>query len=297
MDDQVKEQFRAIDKCFDEKSKRYEGKFDEIILMMREMKELTENCSTEVPRDQLMALRLMEEKVDLVSLYMSDKAEVWVSNYLSLRRNVDWSEFVIDLSASQTTQSGGVRPVNKPFQFIPTEVRAEKLAKGLCYYYDQKYGRGHKYHFKKSQLFTVEISSCDGREHFDDDNGDDGEENTINLQDHCISVNALSDIPGQEVTVADGNHLVCKNIVKDLVWKVGGNTFTTDVMLIDLVKNQKVKLKAIAPQKMKVLKEGRRARADIVRGRAREQKVSAPALMKLAAALGRDRRNPDSCAI
>lgn len=40
-----------------------------------------------------------EQKVDLASLHMTDKAEVWVSNYLAIKKNVDWSEFVIDLSA------------------------------------------------------------------------------------------------------------------------------------------------------------------------------------------------------
>ena len=30
---------------------------------------------------------------------MIDKAEVWVSNYLAIKKHVEWSEFVIDLSA------------------------------------------------------------------------------------------------------------------------------------------------------------------------------------------------------
>ena len=47
-----------------------------------------------------------DQKVDLASLYMIDKAEVWISNYLSVKKNVDWSEFVIDLSARFKDESG-----------------------------------------------------------------------------------------------------------------------------------------------------------------------------------------------
>lgn len=45
---------------------------------------------------------------------------------------------------------------------IPTDVRAEKIAKGLCYFCDQPYDRQHKCQFKESQLFTVEIQGGDG---------------------------------------------------------------------------------------------------------------------------------------
>lgn len=208
---------------------------------------------------------------------MFDKAKIWVSNYLSARKQVDWGEFVIDLSARfrdeighdiveqfnklQQVNSleayiddfenlrslllqnnhtlpedyilecfvGGLKPAvkpfvrafkpttvadailyarlqeeslnnvqknskpnfsssitkpifstvtktpilptpqlkpvsqgfnkenQKPFKFIPAEVRAEKMTKGLCYYCDKKYERGHKCQFKEAQLFTVEI--------------------------------------------------------------------------------------------------------------------------------------------
>ncbi|XP_074363636.1 uncharacterized protein LOC141704251 [Apium graveolens] len=46
---------------------------------------------------------------------------------------------------------------NKNCRFIPADVRAEKIAKGLCYYCDQAYERGHKCKFKEPQLFTVEV--------------------------------------------------------------------------------------------------------------------------------------------
>ncbi|XP_074346216.1 uncharacterized protein LOC141684986 [Apium graveolens] len=46
---------------------------------------------------------------------------------------------------------------NNKFRFIPADVRAEKIAKGPCYYCDQSYERGHKCKFKEPQLFTVEV--------------------------------------------------------------------------------------------------------------------------------------------
>ncbi|VFQ84344.1 unnamed protein product [Cuscuta campestris] len=46
---------------------------------------------------------------------------------------------------------------NKNFKYIPADVRAEKIAKGLCYYCDKPYERGHKCSFKEHQLFTVEV--------------------------------------------------------------------------------------------------------------------------------------------
>lgn len=36
-------------------------------------------------------------------------------------------------------------------------MRADKIAKGLCYYCDQKYDQNHKCKLKETQLFTVEI--------------------------------------------------------------------------------------------------------------------------------------------
>lgn len=40
-----------------------------------------------------------EQKVDLACSHMVDKAEVWMSSYMAIMRNVEWSEFVIDLIA------------------------------------------------------------------------------------------------------------------------------------------------------------------------------------------------------
>lgn len=40
---------------------------------------------------------LEDQKVDLACLNVIDKAENWVSSYLVVRKNVDWTEFVVDL--------------------------------------------------------------------------------------------------------------------------------------------------------------------------------------------------------
>ncbi|KAL8099487.1 hypothetical protein AgCh_031934 [Apium graveolens] len=42
-----------MDKHFEEQSKRYNSRFDELVRMIQEMKELHASCSTEVPRDQI----------------------------------------------------------------------------------------------------------------------------------------------------------------------------------------------------------------------------------------------------
>ncbi|KAL2941402.1 UDP-N-acetylmuramate--L-alanine ligase [Bienertia sinuspersici] len=40
-----------------------------------------------------------DQKVDFASLYMIDKAEGWVSSYLTVCKSVDWDDFLIDLVA------------------------------------------------------------------------------------------------------------------------------------------------------------------------------------------------------
>lgn len=53
--------------------------------------------------------------------------------------------------------SPAVMKGNKNFKFIYADVRTKKIAKGLCYYYDQAYEKGHKCKFREPQLFTVEV--------------------------------------------------------------------------------------------------------------------------------------------
>ena len=341
-----------------------------------------------------------DQKVDLASLHMIEKAECWVTSYLAVRKGVDWSDFVIDVNARfkddysrnvvekfnklqqdgsleqyiddfETLKSlmmqdnhdlpeaymldsfiGGMKPAVKPLvkafkptsitqaieyarlleeslslnttkypkhtsnfayskpiqatplsshppllpnplppstsslpltkfnprqrnsRHIPADVKADKIARGLCYYCDKPFEKGHKCDFKEPQLFTVEIpgSSSDNDEDSPLPESPQGTE-------PCISVHALLGnqsyntmrltgvqegrtlhilvdsgsthnfldlstakklgcklefIPSQAVTVADGNNLQCQYIVKDFEWEMNGKLFTTDVMLIDL---------------------------------------------------------------
>lgn len=41
-------------------------------------------------------------------------------------------------------------------------------------------------------------------------------------------------IQNQQITVADGNHIIYQHVVRDFCWKLNGHMFSTDVMLIDL---------------------------------------------------------------
>lgn len=77
----------------------------------------------------------------------------------------------------------------KNFKYIPADVRAEKIAKGLCYYCDQPYDRNHKCQFKEPQLFTVEIASSTGGA---DGISNDEDDSDIDNIEPVISVNALS---------------------------------------------------------------------------------------------------------
>lgn len=53
-----------------------------------------------------------DQKVDLACLNVTDKAENWVASYLAARRNVDWTEFVMDLT-TRFRDDVGVNVVEK----------------------------------------------------------------------------------------------------------------------------------------------------------------------------------------
>lgn len=158
----------------------------------------------------------------------------------------------------------------KNFKYIPTDVRQEKIAKGLCYYCDSLYDRTHKFQFREPQLFIVEIPG-DVEELSDIEELELGDKEVSEPQ---ISMSALSGsqgfstmrvrglvkgkaiqilidsgstlniaqklgctvekIPPRAITVADGNHLACQHICKGFSWEMQGTTFMTDVLLIPL---------------------------------------------------------------
>ena len=80
-------------------------------------------------------------------------------------------------SVSSTASSGtsGVRSIHQSFQptrMISAAERADKIAKGLCYFCDHPYKRGHKCPTKKSQLFLVEVpAGTDEEEQLQEEEG------------------------------------------------------------------------------------------------------------------------------
>ncbi|XP_056683030.1 uncharacterized protein [Spinacia oleracea] len=81
---------------------------------------------------------------------------------------------------------------NRNFRHVPADVRAEKIAKVLCYYCDQHYDRNHKCQFKEPRLFTVEIagSSEDKADSNSDLEAETDEDEDVN--EPVLSLNALS---------------------------------------------------------------------------------------------------------
>ncbi|XP_074265848.1 uncharacterized protein LOC141588299 [Silene latifolia] len=63
-----------------------------------------------------------EQRIDLMSLHMTEKAEIWVNSYLGSVKQIEWEVFVTDLYARCLTEDyfvesfiGGLKPSIKPF--------------------------------------------------------------------------------------------------------------------------------------------------------------------------------------
>jgi len=84
--------------------------------------------------------------------------------------------------------------------------KADKLAKGLCFFYDQPYERGHKRNIKKTQLFLIEIPGVAEEE--EDSNEEEEEVGRDNPEEDIphISINALSGIQGYQTMRVTGKH-------------------------------------------------------------------------------------------
>ena len=84
-----------------------------------------------------------EAKVELASLYMIDKAEIWASSYLSNRKHVEWEDFKFDLVArfKETTSANVVENFNSflimhPWKNMLIPLNNASLfcsKKGMCY--------------------------------------------------------------------------------------------------------------------------------------------------------------------
>ncbi|KAK9671838.1 hypothetical protein RND81_12G058100 [Saponaria officinalis] len=102
----------------------------------------------------------------------------------------------VKMKDSLPSVSESAKPPSRTY--IPAAVRAEKMAKGECYYCNQPWDRNHKCPFKKTQLFTVEVL---GEDEVEVDCVEDVEvveevDDVVDLNTPCISVNALSGSQG-----------------------------------------------------------------------------------------------------
>lgn len=310
-----------------------------------------------------------DQRVDLASLHMIDKAESWVLSYLSVRKNVEWGVFTADLTARFREENGsniveqfnklvqndnlekyidefedlravmvqinhilpdsyildsfigGLKPSVKPFvrafkpdtisqaieyarlqeesiamiqkttkfnlssapkplhsnpmlantkppllptpqgkpdtlaltkfnprqqsrnnRFVPADVRAEKIAKGLCYFCDEPYERGHKCKFRESQLFTVEVPG-DLEQVIEEE---EEIQSDLEIKEPCISVNALAG--GQNFQTMRVKGFVQNKVISILVDSGSTHNFV-DINLVDALKCD---LEEIAPKAVTV---------------------------------------------
>ncbi|XP_074369113.1 uncharacterized protein LOC141709470 [Apium graveolens] len=305
-----------------------------------------------------------DQKVDIASLHMTDKAEGWVTSYLSARKSVNWDKFIVDVTSRfrdesgfniveqfnklQQTDSletyiddfenlrsvmlqsnhvlpegyildsfiGGLKSAVKPFvkAFKPTSfsdaieyarlqeesLMINKVTKpqftpkgnGITPLLANtkppllptpRYERGHKCKFKEPQLFTIEVPGESIIE--------DKEVGVDEVVEPCISEMAkklnisTKQISSQAITVADGNHITCKQICENFTWVMSNKEFVAEAMLIPLgscdmvlgiqwlstlgpvywdfqqlkmdflVDNEPVVLKGIQPRKLKVIEK------------------------------------------
>lgn len=68
-------------------------------------------------------------RVDLAPLYMTDKAQLWVSSYLAVRNNVNWDDLILDLTARFKDRKGinAVESFNKLEQFGTLEDHTDEF--------------------------------------------------------------------------------------------------------------------------------------------------------------------------
>ncbi|XP_074342426.1 uncharacterized protein LOC141679976 [Apium graveolens] len=177
-----------------------------------------------------------DQKVDLAYLYMTDKVEIWAYSQPLLANN---KPPLLPTPVSEIQNKNNQVTFAKNAQgprhnrYIPANVRAGKIVKGLCYFCDQAYERGHKCKFKEPQFFTVEVPGEEMDENVVEHNGND--DDTV-AGDPCISVNALV-----------GNHtfqtMRVEGVVKGKVLQLKMEFILQDIP---------VTLKGVIPKKLKL---------------------------------------------
>jgi len=109
------------------------------------------------------------------------------------------------ISSTASLGASGIRTAHQglqPTRVISAAERADKIAKGLCYFCDHPYERGHKCPTKKPQLFLVEVpAGADEEEHLADEEESPPLDNQLvgfeMLEtEPCIFLQALNGIQG-----------------------------------------------------------------------------------------------------
>ena len=157
-----------------------------------------------------------------------------------------------------TSSASSVGSVTKPLShsFRPTRLisaaeRADKIAKGLCYFCDQPYERGHKCPTKQSQLFLVEVPA-----EVDSEKIEDGENDSAELDgksvgfemietEPCISLQAINGVQGFQTMRVTG--YVGKKAIQILIDSGSTHNFV-DVNLVQRLgcKMEPIHLQSVA---------------------------------------------------
>ena len=156
---------------------------------------------------------------------------------------------------------------------MSAKIKAEKIAKGLCYLCDKPYAKGHKCGSKEPQFFAIEVLAAPENE---EDEMMDMEYESQDRKEPCISLHALIGeqtyhtmrIVGfvknkpfhilvdsesthnnleyvrklgceleqisPQVTIADRNKIACQYKCKNFTWLINGTVFRTDALLIPI---------------------------------------------------------------
>jgi len=107
-----------------------------------------------------------------------------------------------NMSSTHFTSARSTGHSFQPTRLISAAERTDKIAKGLCYYYDNPYERGHKCPTKRSQLFLVEVPAGIAEEENlkDEEMTPTASNQTLGFEmletEPCISFQALNEIQG-----------------------------------------------------------------------------------------------------
>jgi len=116
------------------------------------------------------------------------------------------------IATAASSSSSVAKPSHQNFRttrFISAAERAEKSAKGLCYFCDQPYERGHKCATKSTQLFLVEIPGGSS-EAEDGEEGVEREGEPVGFEmleiEPCISLQAVNGVQGYQTMRLTGHY-------------------------------------------------------------------------------------------